>query len=65
MHTPPQGPQFQGDRTEYCLNCTRNYKRTPETEPKHLAPCQRCDSDGHAACQHRPMFHVKHRPKGS
>lgn len=37
---------------EYCLNCQKTYNRTPETEPKHLAPCQRCGSEGHAACQH-------------
>lgn len=37
---------------EYCLNCQQMYKRTPETEGKHLAPCERCGSDGHSACQH-------------
>lgn len=37
---------------EYCQNCQSTYHRTPQTEPKHLAPCERCGSEGHAACQH-------------
>jgi hypothetical protein len=42
----------QESTMEYCPNCQSTYQRTPETEPKHLAPCTQCGSDGHAACQH-------------
>lgn len=57
MPTPPQGSQSQppesdGEPMDHCLNCTATYKDTPENRPQHQAPCTRCGSDGHSACQH-------------
>jgi hypothetical protein len=37
----------------YCLNCRQNYKDNPGNREWHVAPCTRCDGDGHSTCQHR------------
>lgn len=50
-HVERGGETEEGDM-EYCPNCTTTYKDTPENHPQHQAPCTRCGSGGHSACQH-------------